>query len=174
MAKLMKRTPEENQWGLAERQLSWATSSTGTTSVKWEKNTGVLPKIYDADRLFLKLHEAFKNQLRDNRELFQGKSDYELMERMHVSAELLIAFEPEKISLQLTNDRAVYYTVIKNHITLFFSHYLDCDTNDTDEVLLSIYYGKNNVLNYAGEMDEAIAAANNILGHYNLFLPALA
>lgn len=129
---------------------------------------------YNNTRQFIKLDQAFRKLLKDYSEAFEGKTNYELTELMKLSADALLKILPDKVSLQLTEEGCIFYTVLKNNITIFFSHYLISDLNDLDESVITIYEGENNLLNYAGELWQTINVANKVLRSFNIAIPEFA
>ncbi len=126
---------------------------------------------YNNTRQFIKLDQAFRKLLKEYPEDFRDKTNYELTELMKLSADALLKIFPDKISLQLTEEGCIFYTIKKNNITIFFSHYLTANLNDLDESIITIYEGENNLLNYAGELWQTINEANKILRSFNIAIP---
>jgi hypothetical protein len=123
---------------------------------------------------YIRLDSSFRKQLRENPELFADQNDYSLKEKMRISADVLVRCFPDKISLQLTNDRSIFYTIIKEAFTIYFEHFLVNDFDDTDECIVTIYKGQEKVWSFAGSMAETINHLSSELSKENITLPVFA
>lgn len=162
------------------------TASTGLTRIDWQNNTGdvypigfirsnrLAPSPYNNNRQFIWLYETFKSKLQHAPGFAEQQNLYSLEEKMKFSANLLLKFTPDKISLQITDEGAIYYTLLLNNLTLYVSHYLNADAEDIDEFLVSVYSGEENILNAAGNIDEILYTLNKALTNYNITIPELA
>ncbi|MEO5995265.1 MAG: hypothetical protein ABIN89_01115 [Chitinophagaceae bacterium] len=173
-------------WYDGRYPINEGTAISGHMAIKWESNTGLITgqeisdlrsdptQDYKNTRQFIKLDQAFREQLKEYSEAFKGKTNFALKELMNLSSDILLKTLPDKISLQLTEEGCIFYTLLKNNITIFFSHYLTADIHDIDESIISIYKGESNLLNYAGELWETIHAANKVLHSFNIAIPEFA
>ena len=82
---------------------------------------------------------------------------------MKLLSELLLHSNPDKISLQLTNEGSIFYTVYKNDIHLYFEHYLMEDFDGKDESIVSVYKGDEKILDYGGSVAETLEELSGIL-----------
>lgn len=135
--------------------IDWSTSS-GEMSNRITDDPLVSYNPFKSTRQFIKLEQSFLKQLNDNVELFKDQSRFSLQEKMKISAEAILDCMPDKISLQLTEERSIFYTIIKDDLKIYFQHFLFEEFDECDEAIISIFIGNDNVLNYAGEFSEVI------------------
>ncbi len=142
------------------------TSSNFEGLIAWETNSGAYRRVWNGSaedntfigiRQFIKLEESFLSQLEENEhEIFVGKNRYSLREKMKISADAILKFSPEKISLELTSEGSIFYKMIKGEFKIFIEHYLIDEYDGKDEALMTIFHHDTNILSYAGELDEVI------------------
>lgn len=158
-----------NSQTIAEREMN-----SGTHGSKIGGPFAGAKTFYNEEREFVKLVKAFSTALDDEKKEKFGNDGFKATEAMKMSASLLLQCRPDKISVQLTEDGSIFYTLIIDNLTIYFEHYPMSDLDDLDEVVLTIYNEKENILNVSGEMHEVIAAANGILRKHNIAMPELA
>lgn len=129
---------------------------------------------YNTNKQLINLENSLRNQLKERGGTFAEKSHFQVIEAMKISSDLLIGIKPDKISVQLTDDEALYYTVIKDSLIINLSHYISSDCYDLDEALFSIYDGRRNILNFAGNLQSLVLNANKVLENYGIKFPQFA
>jgi hypothetical protein len=149
--------------------------STGVTDTSRDPNAFQAPgrKYYNEKTQFIKLDQSFNAALKEKNNM-AGYDEYRFVEAMRMSANILLKCRPDKVSVQLTEDNSIFYTLIVGSITIYFEHYPMSDLDELDEVVLTIYNDKENILSVSGEMHEVITAANGILQEHNIAMPVLA
>jgi hypothetical protein len=143
-------------------------TGTGELFSKTSKNPLELYKSFKGIRQFIKLEQAFIKQLKECSETFDGQNSYLLREKMKISSEALLDCQPDKISLRLTEEGSVFYSLIKDEIKIYFQHFLIDEFDENDEAIISIINGNDNVMNYAGELTEVINQLGNFLASKNI------
>jgi hypothetical protein len=128
----------------------------------------------DTTKQFIKLEQSFKQQLSNNHQFFEGQKDYVLIEKMKISADALLACQPDKISLQVTDEGSIYYTILKNDVALYFEHYLIDEFDGNDEAIATVYKGEKVLFNYGGTLAETIAQLGIALSKFAIELPVFA
>jgi len=142
-------------------------------TVCWDHNSGIYsenpiggtyatPNPFNANRQFIALEKSFLKQLEQDPDFIQGANPYVLREKMKLSANAILAYAPDKISLQLTEE-SIFYTLIKDDITLYLQHCLVDELDGRDEALISIQRNNINLFNYGGSLPEAIVHIKNFL-----------
>jgi hypothetical protein len=139
------------------------------TAVQYSNTTPL-----DTTKQFIKLEQSFKQQLENHPEFFEGQKHYLLIEKMKISADALLTCQPDKISLQVTDEGSIYYTILKNDITIYFQHYLIDEFDGNDEAIVTIYKGEKNLLNYGGSLPETIGQLGIVLSEFAIDLPVFA
>jgi hypothetical protein len=152
--------------------------------IAWEHNSGEIIKRqiddafishtpFNSTRQFIKLEQSFLRQLNSN-DAFEGQNKYFLQEKMRISADTLLNCFPDKVSLEVTNEGSIFYTLIKDDLRIYFQHYLIDEFDDTEEALVSIFKGEDNLLNYGGTLTETLKELSRYLISQNIALPQLA
>ncbi len=146
-----------------------AYSSRQVFSGEW-RNT----PIDNTTRDFIKLEQSFFTQMKQHEAFFDGQNQYALHEKMKLSSELLLYSSPDAISLQLTEEGSIFYTVRKNEFYIYLQHYLIDEFDETDEAIVSIYNRNEKLLDYGGTLEESIRQLNGELGATSILLPEFA
>lgn len=124
----------------------------------------------DDIKSFIKLEQSFLNQLEEMRDVYSNQSKYQLQEKMKLSADALLSSFPDKISLELTHEGSIFYTVLKNDFKIYFQHFLVDEFDETEEAIVSVFKEDLNILNFAGTLDETIAQLGKMLNKYSIRL----
>ena|GEM_PF-4493779 len=128
----------------------------------------------DTVRPFIKLERSFNQQMLRLGGDFSGQSSYVLHEKMKMSAELLLHCSPDAISLELTDEGSIFYTVRKNHFSLYLDHYLAGEIEGKDEAIVSVFRNNDKILDFAGTLDETLIQLNKVLAPESIVFPAFA
>lgn len=142
--------------------------------IAWEQNSGesgntfseenVLPQnSFNNNRQFIRLEQSFQQQLDLLSNIFEGQKSYILKEKMKISVDVILNCSPDKISLQLTEEGSIFYTFLKDGSTVYFQHYLIDEYDDSDEAIVSIFKGDENIVNFAGSLSDAFTILNKSL-----------
>lgn len=124
----------------------WDTS--GATGRDFQSN--------NSDRQFIKIFKSFKEKIKQA-DIPEGQSEFLWLEKMKVSAsELLDIIHPDRISLDLTHENSIFYTMLKNDIVIFFEHFLVEDHDDNDEAGFTAFRGNQKLTNYGGSLHESL------------------
>lgn len=123
---------------------------------------------------FINLEQSFLQQWKKHSEYFPGLSEYTVRERMKISAELLLQCYPDVITIQVTGEGSLFYTVRKNSISIYLQHYLIDEYDDTDEAIVTLYKGDKKLLEYGGSLSETIHELSLTLASESINLPEFA
>jgi hypothetical protein len=154
--------------------ISIATKSYSQSHIAWEHNSGDFWKRINDDfshsqtdfnstRQFIKLEQSFNEQLETCTQVLNERQKYSLKEKFKVSVNIILNYIPDKVSLELTNEISIFYKIIKEDLNIYFEHYLIEEFDDTDEAIITVYRGNENVLNYGGSLENVIKELNTIL-----------
>ena len=111
---------------------------------------------------FVSLIESFQRQIREMGEYFVSVSAIEIEEKIAITSKLLLLCKPDKISLQLTNDGSVFYTIICGDLVIYFERYIvkkvimDEPEEDSEECLVAVKKRGRSVIAYFGGFERAI------------------
>lgn len=133
--------------------------------IAWKQNTGEIALSHmpinfigqvsiSNNRQFIKLQQALNKQIKLREELLSDCST-EIEANFKFSSESLLNFSPDKISLQLTDDLSIFYTILKGDLTIYFEHFIT-DDFDSDEVIFSVFRGNKNIINFAGSFSDSL------------------
>jgi hypothetical protein len=143
-------------------QIAWGSNS----GEMWAKpvDDNLMPKNrFNNIRQFIQLERSFLQQLEKFPELFDGLNRYLLQEKMKLSADSILNCMPDKISLEVTLDGSIFYTFLKDDLNVYFEHYLIDEFDDSDESIISIFKGDENILNFGGSLVDTLTELNNFL-----------
>lgn len=131
-------------------------SNTGEVATSQETNNITVQSSFNNNRQFIKLKQSFDNQFKSRKELFNDYPKSSLYEKFKYSVEPILNFFPDKITLQLTDDLSIFYTLLKGSLTIYFEHYITEDYGYSDEVIVSIFKNDLNVINFAGSLSDSL------------------
>lgn len=135
-------------------------SNTGEIATSQKPNNVTVQYLFNNNRQFIKLQQSFDHQLKLKEELFRDYPIDILTEKFKYSAELILNFIPDKITLQLTDDLSIFYTIMKGDFTVYFEHYITEDYGSSDEVIVSIFQNDLNIINFAGSLSDSLEELN--------------
>lgn len=139
---------------------SLLTDATGATGA-------VLCRTFNNDKQYIKLDKAFREKIKAH-PLVEKQNEYQLVEKMKISADALLQMQPDRISLEVTPDDSIFYTIIKGDITIFFEHFLDALIDEDDETMVSVFKGDQKLFNCNGTMESTLDALSRNLSGYNI------
>lgn len=119
--------------------------------------------ISNTDRKFINFKKSFKVQFDS---LFPQRSNLafeEANEKLTSSLSSLLNINPDIISMELTREQSVFYTVKKNEYTLFFQHFLNDIEEDEDEAILTAFKKNDKLPSYAGSLSQTISEFYSLL-----------
>lgn len=135
-------------------------------------NTATPLKIDNTDSLFLKLDQSWNSQYESMKEYFTTDK-FSLTEKVKWFIELLLQFNPDKMTLEVTRDKSIFYTIIKDNVTIYAEHYVELNDNDElDELIVSIYIDSAQTFNYGGKFWEAFAKLEAELSKHSIVIIA--
>ena len=130
--------------------------------------------IDDSTPRFIRLEESFRSQFEHSGADFSDLTEYIALERMKISAELLLACGPDAISLELTHEGSVFYTLRKNDIFVYLDHYLVDEYDGNDQATVSVYKNNEKLLDFGGSLEETFGELNMALALEGIAFPAFA
>lgn len=122
--------------------------NTGEIATSQKANNITAQNSFNNNRQFIKLQQSFDHQLKLREELFSDYPKYMLREKFKYSVEPILNFFPDKVTLQLTDDLSIFYTILKGYFTIYFEHYITEDYGCSDEVIVSVFKKDLNIINF--------------------------
>ena len=125
-------------------------------------------------RQFIQLEQRFVHQFAKYAAAFPHLKEYAAREKMRLSADLLLSCSPDSISLQLSNEGSIFYTVRKYDITIYFDHYLCEQYDGRDETLITVFKKDDKILELAGTLEATALKLSTILASESISFPTFA
>ena len=119
--------------------------------------------VNNSDRDYIKFEKQFEKQFELISEYFENISYEKIKSNFSLSLSELLRFKPNNFSLEMTIEKSVYYTLIKNDYLIFIHHYLDIQDAEDDEVIVTGFKNNDKLPSFAGNLAEAIRSLSNIL-----------
>jgi len=119
--------------------------------------------ISNSDRKFINFKKSFKKQFESMSVYFSGLTFEEANEKLSFSLGSLLNTNPDVISMELTHEKSIFYTVKKKDYTFFIQHFLNEIGEEEDETILTIFKGDNKLPSYAGSLLQTISELNILL-----------
>lgn len=152
------------------KEVSNLSNSSYLENNKIENNFSV-KKAFDNHRQFIKLEETFQEQLNNYPEIYSDLNAYVLKEKMKLSVDAILSCYPEKVSLEVTAEGSLFYTFLKDDLTVYFQHFLLEEFDDSDEAIVTIYKSDEKVLDFGGTLIEALQHVNLSIAHEPILMP---
>ncbi len=143
-----------------------------THRILWKKNTGEFEvksdekyshynSTFKSNRLFIRLKQTFDRQW-ENLIDSLGKKNKIIENKMEYITDKILEINPEKISLEVTDEGSIYYVFIKNSMKIYLQNFLleDCGS---DEAIVSIFKEEENSINYAGTLNASLETINHAI-----------
>jgi|SRR6185437_12454792 len=119
--------------------------------------------ISNSDRKLIHFEKSFKNQFELLSAYFQNLNFQEANEKLSSSLISLLNINPDVISMELTRDKSIFYTLKKQDYTFFIQHFLNEIEDDEDEAILTVFKDDNKLPSYAGSLLQTISELNTLL-----------
>ena len=120
-------------------------------------------QISNSDRKFIHFEKSFKNQFELLSAYFENLTFQEANEKLSSSLISLLNINPDAISMELTRDKSIFYTLKKKDYTFFIQHFLNEIEEDEDEAILTVFKDDNKLPSYAGSLLQTISELNTLL-----------
>jgi len=114
------------------------------------------------DKDYIRFEKLFVSQF-ENSEYFNNADLNKALEGFSNSISELLKLNPDVLTMELTSEKSVYYTFIKNDFTIFIQHYLDILDFDDDEAILTVFKGDSKLPSFGGNLYEALNELKDVL-----------
>ena len=119
---------------------------------------------------FVHFEIDFKNQFKKLSEFYNGINGAYALDKMRTSLSELLYFQPDVLSMELSYERNIFYTLKKARHTAFFSVSLESDGDKEDEAFVSIFEDKVSLPNFSGSIEETINHMANSISRQRVIL----
>jgi hypothetical protein len=104
--------------------------------------------------LFSKLNKEIKRI--ETTESYTSNEVLEIQKKaLKIISKIIELYSFEKMSIELTNEDSIVYTMIQNNYTCFIEEFFD--DKDCEELVLSIFESKKLVTSFTGNLDHLIS-----------------
>lgn len=108
------------------------------------------------DKVMVRLSNTFEMQFRDYEMYYNDLDRLLFKESMITSSLTLLTLNPDSLSLELTAESSILYTIKCGEYTFFLQHFFDTECIDDEEALLSVYKKKIKMPSYAGPLEDLV------------------
>lgn len=105
------------------------------------------------NKKFVRYESSFLAQFKSLSEFYSDISYDSAKSILASSLSYLLELKPELLKLELTTDRAIFYTFKKNDYSLYIQHFLDVDDDEDDEVTLTVFEKDSKLPSFAGNLN---------------------
>ena len=120
-------------------------------------------KFSETNKKYISISKSFKKQFESLQAYYKDINYAEASNKLSQSLNALLFFQPSSLTMELSIEKSIIYTMKKNGYT-FFMHYFFYDIDvDDDEIILSAFKGSQKLPSYAGTFIEAMNEINAIL-----------
>ncbi len=111
---------------------------------------------YIIDKQFVQFEGVFKSQFENLSHLYGGLDFNLAKQKFAESISSLLELCPDAISMELTHERSIFYTIKKDDYTFFLQHFFEHQDEDEDEAIVTIFRGVNKLPSFAGTLGDTI------------------
>ena len=104
---------------------------------------------HSIDKQFVQIESAFKNQFDKLANYYDGIDINFAKQKLALSLSLILELCPDVLTVELTPEKSIFYTLKKDDFTFFFQHFIEVNEDD-DEAILTGFKGKSKLPSYAG------------------------
>jgi hypothetical protein len=117
----------------------------------------------NSDRDFIRFENQFLAQYKRLSEYYTDLSFESYKQKFSLSLSEILKLKPDVITMELTSEQSVYYTLIKGSLALFIHHYLNVEDLDDDEVIITAFNGDSKLPSFAGSLYGALNELKKII-----------
>ncbi len=142
------------------------TSNSSSTVFNYEQ--------FNNNKKFLKLQSNLKKQIEAKKEFYRNISSNSIESEFALCTNDLFEIKPDLISVELTTEQSLFYTIKKNSFTLFFQHFLfENNFNDVEESLLSVFNNDSKLPSIEGDRSTVISHAKRLVLQEHSYIDAI-
>jgi hypothetical protein len=117
---------------------------------------------HSIDKQFVQLESMLKVQFDRLSEFYTGIDFNTVKMKFGDSISSILEIYPDALSMELTHELSIFYTIKKNDYTFFLQHFVVTDEDD-DEAIITIFKGNEKLPSYAGKLTNTISEMNSLL-----------
>jgi hypothetical protein len=111
------------------------------------------------NKQYIKCTDQFRRQCAS---FFPNLNPEQLLEVLQLSLGPILKMKFDSITLEITSEQSVYYTLKKDEFTFFFQHFLLAES-DEDEAMLTYFKYNVNHDSYAGDLESTLRELYNLV-----------
>ena len=121
------------------------------------------PLLNESNTKYLKLGVEFEKEIKLKKESFENISIQEERKKFNEITSTFLDFNPDKFSFELTYEGGVFFTLKKGSFSFYIQYFFETDSDESEEVLLSVFKDKTKLPSYAGNIAEIVSEMKYIL-----------
>ena len=119
---------------------------------------------FNDNKKFLKLQSKLKKQIEAKKDLYKNISSNSIESEFALCTNDLLEIKPDLITVELTTEHSLFYTIKKNSFTLFFQYFLsENNLNESEETLLSVFNNDSKLPSVEGDRLTVIAYVKQLV-----------
>lgn len=119
--------------------------------------------IGNTDKDYIKFETLFIKQFEKLSEYYKDVDFEDIMVEFSLSLSEILKLNPDVITMELTAEKSVYYTFLKDDYSIFIQHYLNISDTEDDEAILTAFKGDLKLPSFAGNLDETLIELKEII-----------
>lgn len=130
----------------------------------YQSNTIFNYEQFNDNKKYLKLKSKIQKQIESKKKFYKGLSTEFIEKEFAACTNELFEIQPDLISVELTSEQSLFYTLKKNSFTLFFQYFISENKyNQSEEALLSIFNNDNKLPSKEGDRNTVISFAKDMV-----------
>ncbi len=120
-------------------------------------------QLFYKNKKFVEFDLLFKQQFEKLKPYLEGIEFEAAKLKMSQSLNSLLEIEPDIISMELTHEQSIFYTLKKDNYSFYIQHFLNVEDIEDDEATLTVFKGDDKLPSFAGSLTDTIFEVNNML-----------
>jgi len=116
----------------------------------------LIKRNHSIKELFSRIRNSFEEQFQKLSEHFKDLDKNEVKNKLDLSLIGLLLINPDVISMELTWEKSLFYTLKKDRYTFFIQYFLDEIESEDDEAIMTVFENDNKLPSYAGILQDVI------------------
>lgn len=128
-----------------------------------KQSTGGNLRLLISNKKFINYQLKFQEQFNRLKQYFDGMGIVEAKLKFSSSLSPILYLNPDSLSMELTYEKSIFYTIKKGIYTIFIQHNLDIENEEDDEAILSIFKNDEKLPSCAGGLATIMQEASSVI-----------
>ncbi len=115
------------------------------------------------DNKFIELHSSFSKQMKELHNYYTEIDDEKIQTSLATISTNLLSLDPRVISIQLTYDKSLLYTLFKDGNSVSYELFFGLDEETENEAVITFFDKNDNISSYTDSEEETLSYLNSIL-----------